>query len=377
VVVLIDECKRMGLNVLPPDVNESFADFKVIGGDIRFGLGAVKNVGRNAIQSIVEAREQDGPFRNLFEFCERIDSRLVNKKVVESLIQAGAMDSLEGHRAQNMEIVEMAITFGHTAQTEKLRGQTSLFGGSGETSVQYPPMPFVSPWGDSYELNLEKEMLGFYVTGHPLGKFENEVKTFATVTLSNLDSLPEGRNVKVCGIVHSCKTHLDRKNKTMAFITLEDFTGMAEVLVFASVYDKYRDLLVADKMVSISGRVSSRSDEKPKIICEQVIGLDEVWEKYGKNLHLKMDAMGGVDDPLLTKVNTILRSNPGDCNLFIDIRTAKNKHKLIRSRKLKIKPSHNVITELRDLLGRDNVWMEGDEQLSQTTQKRRYNGKGN
>jgi DNA polymerase-3 subunit alpha len=376
VVVLIEECKRMGLNVLSPDVNESFADFKVIDGAIRFGLGAVKNVGRSAIDSIVQTRTENGKFQNLFEFCERVDSRLVNKKVIESLIQAGAMDSLEGHRAQKMDVAEIAMGFAQTSQAEKLRGQTSLFGSGDAESVQYPPMPFIAPWGDLYQLNVEKEMLGFYISGHPLGKYEKEVKTFSTIGLQHLTRLKDRTALIACGIVLDCKTKLDRKDKMMAFVTLEDFTGMAEVLVFASVYTKFREQLQADKMVSISGRISAREDGDTKIICREVIPLEEVWEKWGKNLHLRMDVMG-VDDPLLSKVNSILRQNPGKCNLFIDLKTAEDKRQLIRARKLKVKPTYDVITELRDLLGSENVWMEGDSTVSYDVPERRHNGKSN
>ena len=228
-----------------------------------------------------------------------------------------------------------------------------------------------------YELNLEKEVLGFYISGHPLSQYESEVKSFTTVPLKNLLVLSDQTPVVACGIVQDCKTKLDRKNKTMAFVTLEDFSGTAEIVVFASIYEKHRDLLQPDKMVSIAGRFSARSDGEAKIICNEVIPLEQVWEKYGKNLHVKLDAMGDIDDPLLTKVNAILSSNPGDCSLYIDLKTAEDKRQVIRSRKLKVKPSRNVIAELRDLLGSDNVWMEVESQLSVSTQKGRYNGNSN
>lgn len=361
VVVLIEECKRMGLKVLPPDVNESFADFKVINGEIRFGLGAVKNVGRNAIESIVTTRQEGGRFKNIFEFCERIDSRLVNKKVLESLVQSGAMDSVEGHRAQLMQALETAITFGQNAQAEKMRGQTSLFEVGNEQSIQYPPMPFATPWSDHEQLSLEKEMLGFYISGHPLGKYETEVKTFATIGLSELKQVKDKTPVTVCGIILDCKTILDRKNKPMAFVTLEDFTGTCEVVVFSSVFEKFRDHLNPDDMVAISGRASARENEDAKVLCDKVVPLSEAWEKCGRNLHLKMDVVG-VDDPLLNQVNQILRQNPGDCALFINLRTPENHRRLIRSKNLKVRPSQAVIEKLRSLLGQDNVWMEEEKE---------------
>ncbi|MFQ6116004.1 MAG: OB-fold nucleic acid binding domain-containing protein, partial [bacterium] len=358
VVILIEECRRMGIDVLPPDVNESFADFVVTDKGIRFGLGAVKNVGKHAIDSIVKSREQDGPFKNIFEFCERVDARLVNKKVLESLIQAGAMDSLDGHRAQKLEAVEMAINFAQTSQAMKLKRQTSIFDVDETASLPYPPLPLVPQWSSNESLAREKEMLGFYVSGHPLSRFEKEVKTFATVTLEALDTIPDGSPVKVCGIITECKTVVDRKSNQMAFFTLEDFYGTAEVIAFSKIYESYRDLIQPDSMIFISGRTNSREDEETKILCDQVVPLSEIWEHYGKNLHLTMDA-SGVDDPMLSQVTEILEQNPGDCNLFINLKIPEAKQQVIRSKKLKVNPAPEVIFKLRDILGRENVWMEG------------------
>jgi len=359
VVILIDECKRMGIDVKPPDVNDSYYDFVVKEDYIRFGLGAVKNVGRNAIEAIVTEREKEGRYRNIFEFCERVGSRFANKKVLESLIQAGALDSLEGHRAQKLEAVEMAITFAQSAQSEKLRGQTSLFAASDDdsTSVQYPALPLVSSWNQSYALALEKEMLGFYVSGHPLKKFASEVRTFSTVSLDKIKEYRDKSQVRVCGIVTECKNIMDKKNKPMAFVTLEDFSGSCEIIVFSSVYEKYRDLLQPDAMITVSGRTNTREDEETKILCDEVVPLDQVWEQYGKNLYLSMQLMG-VDDPLLNQVTEIIKQNPGSCNLFIKLQLPEHKRQTIRSRKLKVKPTPDLMTKLRTLLGQDNVWIE-------------------
>ncbi|MFQ5864454.1 MAG: DNA polymerase III subunit alpha [bacterium] len=358
VVILIEECRRLGINVLPPDVNESFADFVVTDKGIRFGLGAVKNVGKNAIDSIVEARERRGPFNNIFEFCERVDARLVNKKVLESLIQAGAMDSIEGHRAQKLQAVEMAINFSQSSQSAKLRRQTTIFDVDEKSSLPYPALPMVPQWSSTESLTKEKEMLGFYVSGHPLSKFEKEVKTFATVTLEALDTLPDGSPVKVCGIVTECKMVVDRNNNQMAFLTLEDFCGTAEIIAFSKIYESYRELIQPDSMVLISGRTNSREEEETKILCDEVVPLSDLWERYGKNLYLTMDALA-VDDPILNQVTEILVQNPGNCNLFISLRIPEAKRQVIKSKKLKVNPAPEVIFRLRDILGRENVWMEG------------------
>ncbi len=358
VVVLIEECRRMGIKVLPPDVNKSFADFVVTDEGIRFGLGAVKNVGRSAIESIVKAREEGGPFKNIFDFCERVDQRAVNKKVLESLIQAGAMDSLEGYRAQKFAAVETAINFAQSTSLARSRGQTSLFDMVEDATPQYPPLPLVNEWSNSELLAREKELLGFYVSGHPLTKYKVEVETFSTVSLDELESVPDGTHVRVCGIITESKNIVDRNNKPMAFVTLEDFTGTAEVIVFSKVYETARELLVPDSMVVVSGRVSTREEEEAKILCDEVFPLTEVWEKCAKNLCLKLDAMG-VDDPVLNEVSELLKQNPGNCNLIINVDIPEKNNQIIRSKNIKVKPDPEIIHKLRQLLGQQNVWMEG------------------
>jgi len=357
VVILIDECKRMGIKVLPPDINESQYEFSVYDGDIRFGLGAVKNVGRNAIENIVEARKKGGRFTSIFEFAERVNYRVVNKKVLESLIQAGAMDSLDGHRAQMLQAVETVIQFAQAANSSRLQRQPSLFDSDSAEALPYPTLPIVTPWTDGEKLAFEKEMLGFYVSGHPLDKFHDEVKTFATATFGSLAEHKDGAYVKVCGVVTACKNYVDRKKQTMAFVTLEDFQGSGEIVVFSSVYAKVGDLLNPDSMVLISGRVTSREDETPKIICEDVLPLEKVWEKYGKNLHLTVDELG-VDDPVLLQVKSIVEENPGDCDIYIHVKTGDSKNS-VKAKKLKVKPSLDVISRLRTILGQENVYLRG------------------
>ena len=355
VVILLEECRRMGIKVYPPDVNESFVEFVATEDGIRFGLGAIKNVGKNAIESIIKAREKGGPFRNLFEFCERVDSRLVNKKVLESLIMAGAMDSLEGHRAQQLAAVEMATSFAQSAHNRKLGGQTALFDEPG-SDFQYPQLPIVAEWGTSERLAREKEMLGFYLSGHPLNKYKDEVKIFSTVTLDRLDAVTEGQTVKICGLVTECKTILDRKNNTMAFVTLEDFYGTVEVVCFSRTFEKFREFLQPDAMVMIVGKANIK-EEEVKILCNDVVPLGEVWQRYAKNLYVSLELIG-VDDPVLNQVTEILQQNPGHCNLFINLKVKNAAPQTIKSRKLKVNPAPEVITNLRAILGHDNVWVD-------------------
>ncbi|MDZ7262174.1 MAG: DNA polymerase III subunit alpha, partial [candidate division KSB1 bacterium] len=337
IVILIEECRRLGLKVLPPDVNESYADFVVTeleppdsggigepgsgGKGIRFGLGAIKNVGKGAIKSIVKARQKHGKFSNIYEFCSNVDLRLVNKKVLESLIQAGAMDSLGGHRAQLLQALDMAVSFTQNSQAYRAMGQTSIFDfEDSEVRIDYPPLPLVPPWSPSETLTREKALLGFYVSGHPLKKYEEEVRTFSTTSLDSLDANKDGSLIRVGVIVSEVKSIFDRNNRPMAFITLEDFSGMAEALVFSDTYAKYKDFIQKDAMVMIIGRTSTREEEETKILCEEVVPLSEAWELFTHSLCLSLTT-DGVQESTLNQVQNILKENKGQCPVYVNVKT--------------------------------------------------------
>jgi DNA polymerase-3 subunit alpha len=359
VVVLIDECRRMGVPVLPPDVNESYADFIVSDGAIRFGLGAVKNVGRTAIDSIVKARQEGGRFKTLFDFCQRVDLRLVNKKVIESLIQAGAFDSVEGHRAQLMEAVDMAVSYAQSMQSARLHGQTTIFDLAAEDEVvsQHPPLPHVKRWSTTETLNREKALLGFYVSGHPLSKYEDDVRAIASVSLDRLDSLKDGQRVTVCGIVTACRQITDRQKRPMAFVTLEDFSGQVEILAFADPYSKYRDVLQPDQMIAVVGRTSTREEEETKILCDEVLPLEGLREKFAKALWVALPSPE-VGAGTLDEVSKAVASNKGKCDLCISVRQNGDEFRF-RSRRFKVNPTPELLVRLRELVGNENVWIEG------------------
>ncbi|UCE05647.1 MAG: DNA polymerase III subunit alpha, partial [bacterium] len=261
IVILIEECKRMGFNVLPPDVNESSYEFTVVGKDIRFSLGAIKNVGKNAILSILEAREKHGRFKTIFDLVQHVDSRLVNKKVMESLIQAGALDSLDGHRAQLMESIDLATTYNQRVLVHRANGQTSIFDmADEEVRVDQPALPTVKSGSQGEQLAREKEMLGFYFSGHPLAKYQLELKMFSRNTLDQIHSIPDKTAIKVGVIITGLKKHFDRKNRPMAFVNIEDLTGTAEMIVFADAFEKYNHILRDDSMMLVVGKVSSKDD---------------------------------------------------------------------------------------------------------------------
>jgi DNA polymerase-3 subunit alpha len=377
IVILIDECRRMGLRVLPPDVNESFAEFVVVdnveaqaetktvnGGAasagvarqaIRYGLGAVKNVGLGAIETIVKARQQKGRFTSLFDFCSRVDLRLVNKKVLESLIQSGAMDSLakNGNRNQLLQAADLATTYSQRAHDQRSSGQVSIFDqGSEEEMVTEPQLPEVPDWPEADRLNREKEFLGLYLSSHPLQRFSEEVKLFSSTPIKDLDGLPDGNLVMLCGLISEIKTIVDRKGGTMAFVTLEDFAASTEAIVFSDTYTQHRELLQPEAVVVLVGRTSTREDEPTKILVERVLGLDEAWQEIPKRLRIDIP-VPQLTETALQQLLQLLRTNQGSCSLFLRLRGDGMPNYDFRSRALKVRPNAVLLQRVKEVLGKN------------------------
>jgi DNA polymerase-3 subunit alpha len=267
-VILIDECRRIGIEVLPPDVNESFVDFVASGDSILMGMAAVRNVGRSAVEAIVSSRQSGGPFDSLFEFCERVDLRSVNRRAVESLICAGAFDSLGGHRAQLLAGLDQAMDQAQAIQASRQRGQISLFEADGMEAqaavVSNHTLPTVPEWSERERLGREKEMLGFYLSGHPLAKYAADLEAMGIRASGDVPDLPEGAEVKLGGLLAEYKDHTDRNGRPMAFASLEDLDGTVDLVVFPDAYERAREELVADAVIVVQGRLSGRNGEGPR-----------------------------------------------------------------------------------------------------------------
>jgi len=360
VMILIDECRRMDITLLPPDVNESEAYFKVTEKSIRFGLGAVKNVGLGAIQSIVDGREKDGKYHNIFDFCRHINLRQANKKVLESLIQVGAMDSLEGNRAQKMAILEKAVQIAQTIQHEEDMGQTSIFGEEEQNSTSlFPHLPQIDSWPQSETLKREKELLGFYLSGHPLLKYEDEVNAFASPAIAHLSQVHPGQTVRICGIITQITTRFDRKEQTMAFFQIEDFTGSVRVITFADAYEKFRELIVEDKMVFVTGRLDRRDDrDEYSILASDIIPIEDARNKYAKRLSLNIETMK-MGNGESEKLTTLFKKHPGACDVYFNVTSQDGADLLLKSKMYQISPDRQLMIDLRKILGKENVWIEG------------------
>ena len=365
IVVLINECRKMGIEVLPPDVNGSDKTFAVEGDSIRFGLCAIKNVGQGAVESIVEARKEHGSFEDIYGLCENIDLRLVNKRVLESLIQAGACDSLEGHRAQLVEVLDTVIEGAQTRQSDREKGQTSLFGldgnGAGASlEIHKPVMPFIAPWPASQELGMEKELLGFYVTGHPLKAYEEDLRAFTTAEMRRLDQV-NGRQdnvVVVGGIVTEIKPIVDRNGKTMAFVTLEDFSGSGEVLVFSEPYSMHRELVTIDSLILVHGHISKKEEDN-KIIASEIIPLTEAREKLVRSVVVTLNS-DQVTDENINSLKDVFGTYPGDCDVMIEV--SAHDQGLVNVKagmSFRVRPADELLKTIRSTLGTKGVRIAG------------------
>jgi DNA polymerase-3 subunit alpha len=275
VVKYINECREMHIQVLPPDVNASDWNFTPDGEAIRFGLGAVKNVGATAIEAIRVARTEVGRFRSIYQFCEKVDMGAVNRRMIESLIRAGAMDSTSGARAQLYAAVEGAMESGQRAQRDKLSGQEGLFGMmAAEEEHHEQPLPSVPDWTPKEKLQAEKEMLGFYVTGHPLDQYEEKIAELAKQDSSRLEGLEKGFEVAMCGVLTGIQKRRNREQKPWASMVLEDRLGATEALVFTTQYERLSALLVEDQAVLVRGLALPEESAATKISVQDIIPLD-------------------------------------------------------------------------------------------------------
>jgi DNA polymerase-3 subunit alpha len=270
----VAECARMGLQVLPPDVNESAASFTTNGEAIRFGLAAVRNVGLGAIEAVIAARDDGGPFQSLADFCARVDTRVVNQRVIASLIKAGAFDRL-GSRAQMLQTLDAVLERAQRSQRARNEAQTGLFGDLGIA----PPEESVPGTGAEIQeftkeelLTMEREMLGLYISDHPLRQWAGVLRQRTTAAIAQLADLPDRREVTVGGLVAAVKRSMTRSGSTMAFVTIEDLTGSIEVLVFPRVYEQHGLALKRDAVVLLRGKLDVE-EQSVKLLCDEVIAL--------------------------------------------------------------------------------------------------------
>ena len=355
IVEYVNETERMGLKVLPPDINESDILFKVIDKNtIRFGLLAVKNVGAGAAESIVNARKE-GKFNSLEDLCKRIDLRLANKKVMESLIKCGAMDAFNMPRAQMVASLEILLESASRSQKEKAKGQLSFFDqGFAENGFKGTQnnLPLVREWPEPQLLSFEKEMLGFYVSGHPLARYVKQLRLFSSTSTSNLMQHKDEDEIKIVGLIAKIKQTTTRaKQEKMAILKLEDLEGAVEVLVFPRAYQKVYRYLQPSTVVLVRGILNLKEDT-PKIIANDLAPFDAIYKSItGININLS-----GIRENIFESLKELLAASHGNTPIYLHLDTpTKARTHIVVGENLYVSPSEKLIQDIGSLLGEERL----------------------
>jgi len=392
--LFINECRRMGIEVLPPDVNQSGVRFTVhlrsvgaaspprpVAGPetiaartplpqdkeptkaIRFGLAAVKNVGEIAVENIIKMRDAAGAFKSFSDFCERVDLRTVNRKVLESLVKCCAFDSVlprGGTRGQVFAEIDYQMNRASSLQRDRERGQAALFDVEpANARKQATGKPPEVEWSQSEMLAFEKELLGFYVTGHPLTQYADILRRYELVSSGHLAQLQEGQATRIGGIVSKLQPKMTKQGKPMAIVTLEDLDGSVEILVFPDAYARCSMHLRADAAVFVCGTVNLRED-KPKIFADQIIPLDEVPKQFTKAVHIRLPAET-TEEAALTRVREALQAHQGNVPVMFCFMYDDGKLVFIETHdNFSVTPSEALVQELERILGEDTVWLKVD-----------------
>ena len=354
----VNACREMGIEVLPPDVNSSEEDFAVVEGRIRFGLNAVKNVGGATAQAIVGAREDGGRFASLWELVERIDPQALNRRALESLVKCGALDSTGATRLGMLSehIIDSALSLGQRQAADRLAGQVSIFdGGLGEAEAtiekHHPPLPS-SEFDERELLRLEKETLGIYVSEHPLERVRAELRRKTDCALSDLERRRDGDVVTVGGIVAGLKQVTTKRGDPMVFVTLDDPTGSAEVVVFNSTYATARELLEPDRMLVVKGRVDHKQQGETKLVALDVSAFEAFRPR--REVRLRIDARQAPAG-LIRELAALVRDFPGESPVYVALETSVGERTLALGPEYRVKPDSDFFAEVRALLGETAV----------------------
>jgi len=325
IVRYISECREMGIAILPPDVNESFNRFAVSGNQIRFGLTAVKNVGEAAIDAIMTEREGKGRFNSLYDFCYRVDLRKVNRRVIESLIKCGAFDFSKVYRSQMLTALGDLLEQSQSAQRKKGEPQLSmLLDDSKELKEAYPD---VDEFPENQLIAFEKETIGFYISRHPLSRYQEEIRRHTDVDTSGLAKLQNGTEVKICGLVSALKEIVTKKGDRMAFLTLEDMKGFVEVILFPEVFKAALPWLRGGDPLVVKGTLDL-SEEHTKIKATSVHSLAELSSSSAKPLHLKIP-LSSLTPSQLADLKEVILANPGSSKILLHFMDGTNRETVV------------------------------------------------
>lgn len=365
VVEYIRECNSLKIDVLKPDINKSFTKFSVEDKSIRFGLAAVKNVGVNVLNNIIKERESSGEFKDFNEFCKRLDSKDLNKRIIESLIKCGAFDEMGDNRASLLLGYEKLLESISMDRKKNLAGQVSLFDGfemdesiNNDIQSMYT-LPHVKELEEKERLYLEKEVLGMYVSGHPLSQYKDEIKRNTTINNAELNEIKDDyitylnlneREVTMGGIVINKTIRTTKRNDLMAIIELEDLFGVIEVIVFPQVLQKYNTVIQEDKIIYIDGRLSIKEDENAKLIAREIRDMNDSGNKDKPTLYLKINSIENKE--LVNDLISVVTKYPGENDIYI---YAENIKQVYKWNHIKVNINENLINELEHILPKTNI----------------------
>jgi DNA polymerase-3 subunit alpha len=364
VVKYINECREMGIAVEPPDINVSDANFTPHGQAIRFGLAAVKNVGGNAIESIVAGRKKlGGNFKSFYEFCEEVDLRLLNKRVLESLIKSGAMDGF-GRRAQLMQALDAAIEQAQKAQRDADSGQHGLFGVFADETAQQASdaLPNTPDWDEHTRLAAEKEILGFFITGHPMEKYKEKLADLNALSTEDIASMKKStakdENITTAGLISGLRVAKSRRGELWAQAALEDMSGKVELLIFPEAYRKLAEKVKLEVPVLIRGGVRIEEGANPKITANEIIALDEARVPLPKALRIRIP-LGSASDSTVDALYALFNERKGDAKVLFDVEREGDFMVVMEAEGYNVMPDRSFRGRVEELCGRGSVRVIG------------------
>src|SRR5712672_944301 len=353
VVKYINEARGMGITVLPPDVNSSSLDFTPVGESIRFGLQAIKNVGENTVKGILEAREQLGRFTSIYQFCDSVDTRLLNRRVVESLIKSGAMDTIGARRSQLFAVIDRSMERAQRHSREKASGQHGLFGGAA-ASPEPPddPLPDLEEWPEHEMLASEFATVGFYISGHPLSKYAAKLADLGAIDLAAVEGRRNGEEITVGGIVVAVRSMRSRKGDRWGVLTLQDMTGVLEVLAFPESFGRLEAVFKSNAPLVLKGRVNVE-DAGTRLSVMDARRLEDIGQRPPNLMRVRLD-MAAVDTNVIDELKKLFAGKPGSCSIAFDLISSEGAIATLQADQ-RVRPDQDLVQAVRKLCGEDAV----------------------
>src|ERR1700692_4088179 len=353
VVKYINESRGMGITVLPPDVNSSDLDFTPVDEAIRFGLRAIKNVSENTVNGILAARAELGRFTSIYQFCDHIDTRLLNKRVLESLIKSGAMDSLGSRRSQMFAVIDRSMEKAQRRQREKISGQHGLFGGaSAAPEPSDEPLPDLEEWPEHETLSAEFATVGFYISGHPLSKYASKLAELGAIDLAGVEGRRNGEEITVAGIVVAMRSMRSRKGERWGILTLQDMTGVLEVLAFPESFARLEAVFKSNAPMLLKGRVNVE-EAGTRLAVMDARRLEDIAQRPPNTMRVRVN-MGAMDARILDELKALFAGKPGSCAVAFDLISSEGAVATLRADQ-RVRPDQDLVREVRKLCGEDAV----------------------